>query len=139
MVFVLLLAVAVHTGGAPSDWQQVPEIGTLEYRWSLPYSNACKVEFSSKDTGEQQYEIAARILSTRPAPEVEKNPDNPMHIKPTKIRPQTDERVFSIQLPPSGRTSETIHDCYGVQSLHPEIGHSGAGSAPDTSPYSSPK
>ncbi len=127
MIAILLLAMAVHPGGAPSDWKPVQGSADLEYRWSLPYNNACLVEFMSKNTSAaQQFQLTTRILSAPPAPLVQPNPDNPMHIAPTKVKPRTSDHDFSIRMSAMGRTSEMLHDCYGIQNVEGRTGSKGA-------------
>lgn len=117
-MIALLLAIVVHVGGGPSEWQPVGGVPSLEYRWSLPYSNACQVEFLSKDTtSAHQFQLVTRVLSARPSPQVEANPDNPMNIAPTRVKPQTSDRDLVIQVPIMGRTSQMVHNCYGIQAV----------------------
>lgn len=136
MVAMMLLAIVVHPGGAPSDWQLVRGLTNLEYRWSLPYSNTCRVEFESKgvvaaqQAPAQQFELITRVLSARPSSQIDQNPDNPMHIEATKMRAQTSDRVIHIHLPGIGRTSETLHNCYGVQTVEAPNGKNGTTSEP---------
>ena len=118
MFLIFLFAtIAPHPGGVPTDWQPLSGVQQVNYRWSRPTSNSCLIEVvaEGKTSEPLQLRINAKVLSRRPDPPIAPTPGSPIYVEPTKIKPQTEEREFSIALSPHGRAIEDIHDCYGVQ------------------------
>lgn len=116
MIPLLLIgSLMVNPGAPPTEWKPLAGVTGIHYRWSRPTSNSCIVEFGSTGgSGVLHFQVTANVTTTNPPASLEYNPDSPMNIESTKIKPQKADRVFTIQLPQQGENSQYIHDCYGV-------------------------
>lgn len=121
---LLFAAIAPTPGGLPSDWKSLNGISHVNYRWARPTSNSCVIEFAAVGEAPErlQLQIKVKVFNTRQAPQVEEQSDSAMTVEPTKIRPQTEDRVFSIELLRYNRGVESLHDCYGVNQVEAQSG-----------------
>jgi len=135
--FLIFAALLVSPGAPPKDWLPLTGMPQVNYRWSRPTSDSCLVEFAvvGVATDTLQLQVNAKTLITRPAAPIEPMSGSPLHVEPTKIKPQTAPRAFSIQLQPHGRTVEDLHNCYGVM----EVSAHKKGARPDPTAPPSPE
>jgi hypothetical protein len=140
MVPILLIAAALTqaAGAPPTDWKPLTGVTGVHYRWSRPTSNSCMVEFESAAASQElQFKVTASVASTNPPASLEYNPDSPMHVESTKIKPQVGDRVFSMRLARLGRDTKDIHDCYGVVGIRAATGPQSPGTT--SQPFSQAK
>jgi hypothetical protein len=121
--FLLITSLMLNPGAPPTDWQPLGGVTGVHYRWSRPTSNSCLVEFEgAADPGVLQFQVTAKVLNTEPKGPIEYNPDSPMQIESTKIKPQLEDRAFPMRLVRFGRDNRDIHNCYGVLGIRAMTG-----------------
>ncbi len=114
MLLLVLLLVLPPVGGDSTPWQ--PATGTLgvEYRWSRPETNRCRVEVHSVNGAAMNVRLVAKFLSrptSRPLPSTS---DTPKKTDPTILRDQIDDRAIALHLSGPEEREFSLSDCYGV-------------------------
>lgn len=137
LAYLLLILVVPHPGGTPTNWQPLLGEPAVRYRWSLPTSNSCLVEFASDSPGTGlAFESVVKVITNRPESPVSQKSLSPLKPAPTMIVPQTSDRELTIQLVRMGQQARDIPDCYGIQMVK---GRKAGSGTTESEPLSRPK